>query len=98
MIDIAHVNKKLSGVLNNLKIFRARPHSLVVGFMCSALVAQGFTDSDPGHGPGTAHQAMLRSHVAELEGPTTGMCNCVLGGFGEKKKKKKKKKKTGNRC
>ena len=28
-------------------------------FACSALAAQGFTGSNPGHGHGTAHQAML---------------------------------------
>ena len=28
--------------------------------------------------------------MAELEGPATGMYNCVLGGFGEKKKERNK--------
>ena len=51
-------------------------------------------------------------HVAQTEALTTGIYNCVLGGFGEKKKKKKeeeegrkkkderrrKKKRIGNRC
>ena len=31
------------------------------------------------------------SHTADPEGPTTGIYNYVLGGFGEKKKKKTKK-------
>ena len=34
--------------------------SPVVKFAPSTTVAQGFTDSDPGHGRGTAHQAMVR--------------------------------------
>ena len=36
------------------------PRGRVVKFVSSALVAQGFTSSDPGHGHSTAHQAMLR--------------------------------------
>ena len=32
----------------------------------------------------------MASHIAELEGSTTGIYNYVLGGFGEKKKKEKK--------
>ena len=32
----------------------------VVKFVCSALAAQGFGVSDPGCGPSTTHQAMLR--------------------------------------
>ena len=58
------------------------------------LVAQGFTSSDPGHGHGTAHQAMLRwrptwhnQRRSQLE-----YTIMYLGGFREKKKKKKKKK------
>ena len=35
----------------------------------------------------------MASHTAELEGPTPGIYNYVLGGFGEKKKKERKKKK-----
>ena len=31
-----------------------------VKFLCSTSAAQGFADSDPGRGHGTAHQAMLR--------------------------------------
>ena len=38
------------------------------------------------------------SHIAQLEGPTTGIYNSVLEGIGEKKKKRKKTKKIGNRC
>ena len=47
--------KKLS-----CKRFRGRPHGQVVKFACSAVAAQGFADSDPGRGHGTAHQATLR--------------------------------------
>ena len=32
----------------------------------------------------------MASHIAELEGPTTGIYDYVLGGFGEKKKEEKK--------
>ena len=32
----------------------------VVNITCSTLAAQGFTGSDPGCGPSTFHQAMLR--------------------------------------
>ena len=41
-------------------IFGGQPHGPVVRFAHSALVAQGFASSDPGRGPSTAHQAMLR--------------------------------------
>ena len=60
-------------------------------FARPASAAQGFAGSDPGHGHGTAHQAMPRwvSHIAQAEGPATKICNYLLGGFGEKKKKKK---------
>ena len=34
--------------------------------------------------------AEVASHIAQLEGPTTGIYNYVLGGFGEKKKGKKR--------
>ena len=37
-------------------------HGPVVKFMHSASVAQGIACSDPGHGPNTVHQAMLRRH------------------------------------
>ena len=54
-------------------------------------VARGFMGSDPGHGYGTAHQAMVRHHptLALSEALTARIYNCVLGGVGEKKKKKK---------
>ena len=39
---------------------RGQPRGRVVKFACSASLAQGFTGLDPGHGHGTAHQAMLR--------------------------------------
>ena len=63
----------------------------MVKFVHSASAARAFTGSDPGHGPSTAHQAMLRRcPTTQLEGPTTRIYNYALGGFGEKKKKKKR--------
>ena len=62
-----------------------------VKFTRSASAAQGFAGSDPGLGHGTACQATLRWHPPEPEGPTTRICNYVLGGFREKEKKRKKK-------
>ena len=58
----------------------------------SASVAQGFAGLDPGCGPSTTHQAMLRpaSHIAQPERPATRIYNYVLWGFGEKKKEGKK--------
>ena len=63
------------------------PRGGVVKFMCSLSVAQGFTGSDPGHGCGTAHQAIeAASHTAQPEAFTTRIYNCVLGDFGKEKK------------
>ena len=45
-----------------IKSSRGRPHGRVVKFVRSASAAQGFTGSNPGHGHGTACQAMLRRH------------------------------------
>ena len=42
-----------------------QPCGQVVKFACSASVVQGFTGLDPGHGPSTAHQAMLRRRPTE---------------------------------
>ena len=39
-----------------------RPHGRVIKFTRSASAAWGFASSDPGHGHGTTHQAMLRQH------------------------------------
>ena len=39
---------------------QGQPRGQVIKFMCPTLAAQGFTGSDPGCGPSTAHQAMLR--------------------------------------
>ena len=46
--------KKLKG--------QAKPRAWVVKFTHSTSTAQGFTGSDPGCGPSTTHQAMLRWH------------------------------------
>ena len=41
---------------------RGRARGRVVKFTCSALAAWGFASLVPGHGPGTAHEAMLKWH------------------------------------
>ena len=79
------------------KIVRGWPRGRVVEFVSSASVSQGFPGSDPGHGHGTARQAMLRwrptqHNQKDLQLEYTTM---YWGGFGEKKKKEKK---IGNRC
>ena len=45
------------------KEYRGQPDGRVVKFVRSASVAQGVTSSDPGRGPSTAHQAMLRQRA-----------------------------------
>ena len=54
--------------------------------MGSTLAAQGFADSDSGHRHGHGEAV---SHVAQPEGPTTRINNCILRDLGEKNKKKK---------
>ena len=49
--------------------------------------AQGFAGLDPWHR--SSGHAEAASHMPQLEGPTTKICNYVRGGFGEKKQKKK---------
>ena len=49
-------------IIFNEALMRGQSRGRVVGFACSASVAQGFTDSDPGHGHGTARWAVLRWH------------------------------------
>ena len=70
----------------------------MVKFVSSTSAAQGFTSLDPGCGHGTAHlsHAEAVSHTAQPEGPTSRICNYVLGGFGEKKKGKKKRRLTAD--
>ena len=41
---------------------RGQPCGRVVKFACSAAGTQGFACSDPAHGHGSTHQAMLRWH------------------------------------
>ena len=71
----------------------------MVKFAHFALAAQGFMGSDPGHGHGTAHQAMLRWRPTchNWKDPQLKIYNYVLGGFGEKKEKKNPKKKISGR-
>ena len=69
-----------------------RLHGRVVKFACFALAAQGFAGSDPGCGPRTAHQAMLRWHPTQhnqkdLQPKYTAM---YWGLWGEEEKKGKK--------
>src|SRR3712207_8638034 len=70
-------------------LFRSRGQ--VLKFVCSASMAQGFTGSNPGSGPSTAHQAMLRwcptrseEHTSELQSRQYLVCRLLL----EKKKNK----------
>ena len=70
------------------EVNRGQPCGWVVKFVHSALAAQGFAGLDAGRSSGHAEAG---SHIANPEGPTTGIYNYVLGGFREKKKKKKKK-------
>ena len=46
-------------------------------------------DSGSTHWFVTCFSSLKSRSVPQLEGPTTKMCNYVLGGFGEKKQKKK---------
>ena len=71
-----------------LKRGGARPRGQVVKFAHSASVAQGFTDSDPGRGHGTIHQAM--PHSATRGTITTRIYNYALRGCEKKKRKKEK--------
>ena len=52
--------RQLAGPLNENKW--CWPRGRMVKFAGSALAARGFAGSHPGHGHGSAHQAMLRSH------------------------------------
>ena len=70
---------------------RGWPCGQVVKFTPSTLGSPGFHQFESwvqtwhrssGH-------AIAASHIAEPEGPTTRICNYILGGFVEKKKKKK---------
>ena len=65
-------------------------HGPMVKFTHSALVAQGFAGSDPGHGPSTTHQAMLRRHSTyqsqkDLQLECTNM---YLGALGRRRRRK----------
>ena len=63
----------------------------LVTFMRSASAAQGFTGSDPGHGHGTTHQAMLRQHPTCHNWKDPQLKYYILGDLGRKSKKKRKK-------
>ena len=66
------------------------PHGRVVGFACSASVAQGFTGSDLGQGYGTAHRAMLGwcpPTCHNWKDSHQKIYSYIPEGFGEKKEK-----------
>ena len=84
-------------ILLKIENYRGWPHGWVVKFARSALVVQGFAGLDPGHRPGTAHQAMLwwrptwnNQKDLQLE-YTTMYCGDLV-------RKRRKKKKVCNRC
>ena len=60
----------------------------MVKFEPCALAAQGFQfgSQEPTWHRSSGHAEAV-SHIAQPEGPTTRIYNCVLGGFGEKKKR-----------
>ena len=64
------------------------PRGRVVKFMCSTLVAQGFTGSDPGCRHSTAHQAMLRQHPTQDNQKDLQLCTGGLWGEEEEEKKR----------
>ena len=71
------------------------PRGRVVKFARSSLAAQGFTGSDPGHGHGTAHQAILRQHPTRHKWKDLQLktYNYIGGALGRKRKNKILKKK-----
>ena len=69
----------------------------MVKFGHSASAAQGFTGSDPGHGPSTTHQAMLRRRPTwqsqkDLQLEYTTMAWGTFGGEEEEERR------IGKRC
>ena len=73
-----------------------QPCCPVVKFTSSDSVAQGFTGLNPGHGHGTAHQAMLRQCPTchNWRDPQLKYTIMYWGAYGEKKEKNLKKKQT----
>ena len=65
------------------------PRGRVVKFTCSASVAQGFADLDPGPRHGTAHQAMVRWHPTchNWKDPQLKYTTTYWGALGRKKKR-----------
>ena len=58
--------------------------------MHSALAARGFASLDPGYGPRTAHQAMLRQHPTwpNQKDPQLKYTTMYWGALGRKREKK----------
>ena len=85
-VDLTEFHGKKYHMSSSLKSWIMGPtRGRVVKFTHSALAAQGFPSSDPGHKHGHAEATSL---TAQPEGPTTRIYKYVLGGFGKKKKKK----------
>ena len=57
-----HVSICIIKMILKVWIFWVQPRGQVVKFTCSTSAAQGSAGLDPGRGPSTAHQAMLRWH------------------------------------
>ena len=68
-----------------------QPRRQVVKFMRSALEAWGFAGSDPGHGHGIAHQAVLRRHPTyhNQKHPQLDYTTMYQGDLGRKSRGKK---------
>ena len=77
--------------IDSLKMrMRGRPCGQVVKFTHSTSAAQGFAGLDPGHGPSTTHQAMVRwrptqHNQKDLQLQYTTM---YWGALGRRRKKK----------
>ena len=81
----------------NLEISQGLAPWQSVKFTCSALAARGVACSDPGHGLGTTHQAMLRWCPTQ-HNQRHSQLECTTGYWGALGRRIKKKKKIGNSC
>ena len=63
----------------------------------SASVAQGFTGSDPGHGPSTAHRTMLGKSPTQQNQKDLQL-EYTATYWGASGRRRRRKKKIGNRC
>ena len=76
-----------------LSKIRGGPCCRVVRFAQSASAAQGFASSDPGCGPSTNHQAMLRRHPTTLNQKDLQLQHTTIywGALGRRRREKKNK-------